>query len=260
MKAKYVLGGGGVVLAIAVAVLLAIPGTRYFSLGLLRGDSIQNGRFMSQWAADLQSEDEKKRWEATQELGNLMEKAKDAAPELARLMLEDPESAIRCNAAFALYKIGPDCRVVVPQLTQALSDPDPLVRLNATMALGKAGADAQSAVPALMEAVENPVNRRSMERFSFTIRERMIADLGDIGPGAKQSVPLLEKLLKDDSVDVRKVVVVALGKIGPDAKSAVPTLLEMFYEDDSDAVQDYALKAIQAIDPAEYAKIPEGDR
>jgi HEAT repeat protein len=49
--------------------------------------------------------------------------------------------------------------------------------------------------------------------------------LGQMGPAAREAVPLLIKTLKSRSVEARETAVDALGRIGPPAKSAVPPLV-----------------------------------
>lgn len=72
-----------------------------------------------------------------------------AVPELVR-MLQDPDPALRRQAADVLARIGPRAGAAVPQLTLALDDADPQVRRSAARALGQIGPDAAAAVPTLM--------------------------------------------------------------------------------------------------------------
>src|SRR5579859_5871605 len=53
--------------------------------------------------------------------------------------------SVRCQAARALGKIGPEARDAVPVLADALLDQDPHVRQNAAFALGQIGHDARAA-------------------------------------------------------------------------------------------------------------------
>lgn len=68
--------------------------------------------------------------------------------------LRDPNPQARLNAVRALSKMGPAAREAVPDLARLLrSDPDEQVRQNAARALGQIGPDAAEAIPALIEAM-----------------------------------------------------------------------------------------------------------
>ena len=81
--------------------------------------------------------------------------------------LQDEDSGVRVNAAWALGEIG--AVDAVPALIQALQDPNVQVRANATYALGEIGESAKDAVPALIQALkdQNKIVRRNA---AFAIR------------------------------------------------------------------------------------------
>ena len=59
---------------------------------------------------------------------------------------------IRAEAANALGNLGPEAKVAIPQLTQALKDPNKTVRGKAARALVEAGPEA---VPALIDSLKD---------------------------------------------------------------------------------------------------------
>ena len=81
--------------------------------------------------------------------------------------LQDEDSGVRVNAAWALGEIG--AVDAVPALIQALQDPNVQVRGNAIYALGEIGESAKDAIPALIQALkdQNKIVRRNA---AFAIR------------------------------------------------------------------------------------------
>jgi HEAT repeat protein len=63
------------------------------------------------------------------------------------------------------------------------------------------------------------------------VRYRAARALSDIGPEAKDAVPVLIKCLKDRSPDVRFEAALALGAIGQAAEAAIPAISECLKED-----------------------------
>ena len=72
-----------------------------------------------------------------------------------------------------------------------------------------------------------------------------------LGPDAKQTLPLLVVMLKDDFSECRRYAAAALGRIGPEAKIAVDELeLALRQEQDlNSGVREAATEALQKIQP-----------
>lgn len=70
--------------------------------------------------------------------------------------LNDGDDAVRRTAGYAIYRIGPDARPIVPKLIEALKDPAPVVAESAAIALSGIREDARDAAPALIEALKYP--------------------------------------------------------------------------------------------------------
>jgi HEAT repeat protein len=86
-------------------------------------------------------------------------------------------------------------------------------RWRAANILRSVGPDCAPLVPVLIELLDHP---------DFIIKAHLCEALGKIGPAAKESLPALMELLKEDPFPAT----FALGGIGPDAKVAVPLLRE----------------------------------
>jgi HEAT repeat protein len=249
---------GGAVLSVVVAALLIIKETRRILIyGVVRQEPDVNGKYMSEWLEDLSSPDDDTRFQATASLQTMGHKAAKALPELARLMNEGKSLRIRAGASFCIFKIAADVNQsgghtpeLLDALIRALDDPEGIVRMNAALALGTMKADARRAVPDLVKAIQRKENRVAVLEFTTTIAEHMIADLGAIGPEARDAVDTLEEALQDEDKTMRRFAARALGRIGPDAKHALELLVKTVEDKSEDAeVQDCAREAIRLIDP-----------
>ena len=104
-------------------------------------------------------------------------KEKQSPEEIKRLTaaLNDPNIVIRCNAAYALGKIGKGASSAVPELITALKeDSSGFVRFSAAWALGELGKEASSAVPELTAASKEDSSRfvRSEAKRALTKIQR----------------------------------------------------------------------------------------
>jgi HEAT repeat protein len=70
--------------------------------------------------------------------------------------------------------------------------------------------------------------------------------LGQIGPAAKEAVPALIAVLKDEDSELRASAATALGGIGPAAKEAVPAL-SVALKDKDKRVREIAASALRKI-------------
>jgi HEAT repeat protein len=226
-------------------------------------EPVQNGKYMREWVSNLASPDSDIRFDAAANLGNIDGRARSAMPDLVRVLREDKDRRVRSAAAFALYKISADLRrhggvhatEILDGVTAALNDPDPLTRMNAALALGTLESEARAALPALEKAIQKKENKVKVLTFTLSIREQMIANIGSMGADGKESLPLLEEMLRDDEETTRAMCARTLGKLGPAAKHAMPLLLNTIRDPaETEFVVDSAKEAIKLIDPDEANK------
>lgn len=113
--------------------------------------SPNNAQSIARLRGLLQSNDPQVRSIAATELGAMGAQARDAAPDLDRL-LADPDRHVRFAAARALGQIDPGDRATVPTLVLVIDDPQtaPEDRRAAVAQLGDMGAAATSARPAIV--------------------------------------------------------------------------------------------------------------
>lgn len=148
---------------------------------------------------------------AAQALGGIGPAAKDAIPALIET-LKDEDECVSGEAGIALGKIG---ATAVPALIKMLKDGDDQVRHSAAWVLGsKIGSPA---VPALIKTLGDK---------KWGVRASAVEALGQIGPAAKDALPVLIKILRNgDEVEcVRGEAAIAIGEIHN--TSAVPELIE----------------------------------
>jgi HEAT repeat protein len=179
--------------------------------------------------AELPSAEPSVRAGLVRALGSIKASGDLAAVPLMQRLLEDQNSKVRMEAAFALGNLarGKTLREpsAVQALTRALRDPDAQVRETAAWALAEMGPDAASAIPEL---------QRLLSEKDRKVRLQAAASLGLIGEAAAGAVPALLHRLKVEPADddIRQVILVALSRIGPAASEATPTLIEIVRTDD----------------------------
>lgn len=135
---------------------------------------------------------------------------KAAVPALL-VAMKDNDVFVRRFATQALGQFGTDDSHTLPALIAALKDDKQVVEAAAT-ALGKMGAPA---VKPLADMVKD-------KNKDVLARKKGLTSLAEIGPAARDAVPVLVALLKD--MPVRLEAALALGAIGPDARAAVEPL------------------------------------
>jgi HEAT repeat protein len=148
--------------------------------------------------------------------------AKAVLPPTARL-LKSPSLPVRRRAFQLLEILGPQAKPAVPVLIELLKDRDASLRFQAAEVLAAIGTDAAEAVPALVDRLkqEDPAEW-----------EGPLHALAAMGADAKPAVPRLMELLQYNDPAVRRRTAQALGDIGPAAKEAVPALQEALKDDD----------------------------
>ncbi|MCX7427282.1 MAG: HEAT repeat domain-containing protein [Planctomycetia bacterium] len=151
---------------------------------------------------------------AASALGNM---GKDAVPLLVPC-LTDKRSAVRSNAACALYSIGSDAQGAVAPLIAQLKDSDWFVRQCAAEALGNIRSAAGQSIPALIETLKDE---------NFNVRRTAASALGAIRPTTPTAVEALIRALSDEDGDVPHEAAEALAKLGDEAIPAISALTDL---------------------------------
>jgi HEAT repeat protein len=206
IAALGLIGGDRVIPPLAAAVKRKEPMVRKKAVESLTKVSPKHKAVVPALLEALKEADGDVRHYAIEILGSIGAEAKLAMPILIET-LNDRDMDIRIQAVRALVRIDPKSKDVVPSLQKMLSDSERDVRLEVLDALGQCG---KPAVGPLME---------SLKDLDSNILVHAEESLGRIGPEAKEAVPNLLLLLKDDTEEVRNVAAAALKKIQDGASS-----------------------------------------
>ncbi|MER3501185.1 MAG: hypothetical protein C4295_06860 [Candidatus Fervidibacterota bacterium] len=153
--------------------------------------------------------------------------------------LQNPRHPARPFIAATLGQIG-DRRAVEP-LIQALRDPDKEVRLHAALALGQL--KDRRAIKPLIYALFDEMPSLGLDPLTgdpLTVRAAAAQALGELK--AKEAVPALKVLLRDDNKGVRRAVVQALGQIG--TEDAILALCEAAWREKDDALWEAIVRTL----------------
>ncbi len=197
----------------------------------------------------LSNEDNTICWHAARTLGSIGPDAAAAAPALIKgLGNEDPD--VRAYAAFTLGRIGSESDDVVDALLDKVFDKNLKVRkacLRALLAINPPvektlpevlkilkESDPAIVVPALNTVADEGV--KVVPRLCEVLKHKearywACLVLAEIGPDAKDAVPLVREVLKDEEPDVRFQAMITLGEIGPASKSALPEIVKALETD-----------------------------
>lgn len=130
--------------------------------------------------------------------------------------LQSNSSLVRRAAARGLGQIGPEAKVVVPQLLEALHDERWEVASDAAWSLGIIESAEPKVVDSLVVALKH--DHREVRRYAAFALARL-------GANARSAIPELTRCLDDD--DMGYMAARALGDIGGDARNAIPSLTKL---------------------------------
>ncbi len=167
---------------------------------------------------------------------NVIHSLHAAALPALRELLTDADVGHRMKALGILRIMGPSASAAAPDVKLALAEPQREVRLGAAACYWAITGNTKDTIPVLISGLQAPMGQSA--HWCEAART-----LGEIGPPAKEAVPLLVDMLKGTRettkglkvyigppmpwFHVRTEAAIALGRIGPDAKAAVPALIRL---------------------------------
>jgi HEAT repeat protein len=167
--------------------------------------------------------------------------------------LKDPNPDVRRGSAKSLgfWRLSgplPDYgQGALPALIEALNDQETYVRCEVAWALGCFGPEAKDAVPILRGMVAEGVKKRDYRLWILALES-----LCEMGEDLSEVSPPLVQLLADQNPAVRVETASALVKIGPPAIPALLRVLRDRHEDRE--LIERAGDALRAIDPETAVK------
>jgi HEAT repeat protein len=176
-------------------------------------------------------------------LGEMGPAAKDAVPQLMRML--DNEKSFREGIVKTLARIGPDA---IPSLRQALAHASPQISGAAAVALGEMeGQLTPDLVPQLTVALQSK---------DYKISWAALEQLGKLGTAAKEAVPAIKKSIQTADAHTKTYSAIALAAIAPTDPDAVKPLVESaIAEEYSSATEPLKKLGKPAVDAlAQHAK------
>jgi HEAT repeat protein len=228
--------------------LLEEPGHFSAAAGALTGIGLEANEVAPVLAALGRARlDEEKRRTAPYYLPEALATAgAEGVPELVKA-LRAPQTEVRLAAVLALEKLGPRAAKAEDALNAALADAS--IRHEAVEALLAIGASAKQALPFLMTALETDGETTLARTTEMIHRSRAATSLGRMGADA---LPAVLEGLQDTNRKVRLGCLIAVAANGKRAIEATPKLKKLLVESADQAEQEYAVRALQAVDPDEF--------
>lgn len=190
------------------------------------------------------NEPERMRWCMTSSLARIGHCEEQAVPVLLQL-LQSKSKTLRNGAAYALGYLGQKDDRVVPALLQLFQEETEAgVQARAAGSLGKLARDPKVCVPAMVQRLQ-AINKAPPRKGEYDARFIVIEALGAFGEQSAAAVPCLIEILDDRTDGDTQIIlkwptIKTLGRIGPAAREAIPALQRLAKEDpifDRDALR-----------------------
>jgi HEAT repeat protein len=196
--------------------------------------------------AELGSENYERAWAAAHALANIGPAAKDAVPAIVKI-LNTREGVAIGPPLYALGGIGPHAKPAASRVEKLLEHSNISVRANASWAWWRIGGDPKRSVKVVKQIL----------RETHTEDERdpwfVLWVAGELGPVAKESVPLIRSYLDHSDFSLRSEAACALVRIDPTEKNAIERVLKLLRSIDTPAyVKLDAMRSLQGV--AEHKK------
>lgn len=179
---------------------------------------------LSKYIQQLTEGNLQERLEAAEKIGSYGDKAKEAIPFLAQILLKDRMKEVRRAVAQALGEIGLSSQEALSIFSRSIEDEDESIREYSIIALGHQGRAARPVIQALI--------KRLLKDPIFDIRKDAAWALGEIGPEAKEAIPHLVEALQDEFEFVRREAIESLSKIGANPAEIVPAFIKALKDQD----------------------------
>lgn len=170
---------------------------------------------------------------AAETLYSLGPQAAEAVPDCVDRLLAiagRDDSPIRSSAVTALGQVTRGTDVAVEPLLALSASPNTKVRGAALTALGDIGRQPEKVVPRLIEAFED-YQEEDSDWLYYSQHERVVRALQAFGEAAASAIPaLVARVRREDELD--KGVIETLRKLGPAARETLPVLEKLAEEEE----------------------------
>src|SRR5262245_53722118 len=150
--------------------------------------------------------------------GDPKKEKKDTVPDGLKA-LKDPDPLVRMRAAEILGDLGPVSKFALKELHEALTDKDGRVRVKVADALWK--------IEKTSPDILLPVLTRALRDKDANVRVLVPSVMARMGSKAKPGLVDLYVALQDKEIFVRMEVILALGELGPVAVESIPLLFKL---------------------------------
>lgn len=253
------------------------PAVRCTSFVFLLFSGVLHAADVSQFVAELQSEDARKRREAAFQLHQLGPEAVEALPALIKA-LDDDQAQVYFHAVSAIAKIGPAAEPAIPALIDYLRPVrqryGEQVNLRAVFAISKIGEAALPQLQPLLDDADETTCANALEALSLMepsvsakAADKMLELLGDprervadrnVRALAKLGGPViadLDQALREGNTLQKRDAIRALGRIGQSASNSASAIVEASQSDQ--ALVGVSLDALVRMrhDPSEISRL-----
>jgi len=178
---------------------------------------------------------------------NILSTLRPSYDTLAPLIISKFHSGNKRDRADAIYLmgvIGKDAKRVVPLLLESLKDQDALIRNMSLQSLGKLGPATEAALPQIMDCLS-----------VAELRWQAVNTLRQIGPPAKNALPLLKPLLNETNNRNHLKVAGAICRIDPNDRDCLNTLLKACGTAQPDLTRRDALYYLAELGPIQGSEV-----
>ena len=163
-----------------------------------------------------------------------------------RAALKDTSPRVRSAAASSLGDIGYPAKEAVPDLMKLLRESDDVVRTNAPAAIYVIAREAEGkSVPGAPEAVKELL--KALADSDGTVRTHSVGGLVALAPNDEEVMRRVVTMLKDPDMNVRMQTLESLAKLGAKAKKYESQIRRLLH-DPENGVQEQAKRTLRTID------------
>jgi HEAT repeat protein len=181
-------------------------------------------------------------------LGNYGPAAREAYPDLFKIMKTHEDRSLRGLAMGALAKIGANPDQLIPEYLAMLDDPrDEDLRYAAIGCLGTLGEKGKPAAPALLARFKALRDKKGKSFWDDGIQGRTLLTLYLIDADNAEFLALLDEIIRDREYgpEIRDRAAWVASQLGPRARPLLPALAVAFRDEENDNLRNYLMYVLR---------------